>query len=164
MTTPIGQRSAVSAIARTAWLENNRVRAFPGTLSFIAGLKKAGIKIAVFSSSSNAEAVLRSAGVLDLFDAKVDGEDLVEQHLAGKPDPAMLLEVAARLGVSPKRAAVVEDAIAGVEAGVRGGFGLVIGIDRGHNRDALTRAGASLVVHDLAEIAAAAPTRSDFQP
>ncbi|MGE5271080.1 MAG: HAD family hydrolase, partial [Thiohalocapsa sp.] len=105
-----------------AWLEQNRVRAFPGTLAFIDGLKRTGIRIAVFSSSRNSEAVLRSAGVLELFDARVDGNDLVKQRLAGKPDPAMLLEAAARLGVTPKRAAVVEDAIAGVEAGVRGGL------------------------------------------
>ena len=134
-----------------AWLDKNRVRAFPGTLAFINALKRAGVKIAVFSSSLNATSVLRSAGVLELFDAKVDGEDLVKQHLAGKPDPAILLEAAARLGVSPERAAVVEDAIAGVEAGVRGGFGFVIGIDRGDNRDGLRRAGANVVVRDLDE-------------
>jgi beta-phosphoglucomutase family hydrolase len=135
-----------------AWLENNRVRAFPGTLAFIAALKRAGIKVAVFSSSHHAGAVLRSAGVLDLFDAKVDGEDLEKYGLPGKPDPAMLLKAAARLGVAPERAAVVEDAIAGVEAGVRGGFAFVIGIDRGRNRDGLQHAGASLVLRDLAEI------------
>lgn len=135
-----------------AWLEHNRVRAFPGTLAFITMIKKSGLKIALFSSSRNAVAVLRHAGVIDLFDARVDGEDLVKLRLTGKPDPAMLIEAAQRLSVSPKRAAIVEDAIAGVEAGVCGGFAFVIGIDRGHNREGLERAGANLVVHDLDEI------------
>jgi alpha,alpha-trehalase len=135
-----------------AWLEHDCIRALPGTLAFITALKRVGIKVAVFSSSRHAGAVLRSAGVLDLFDAKVDGEDPEKYGLPGKPDPTMLLEAAVRLGVAPGRAAVVEDAIAGVEAGVRGGFGFVIGIDRGHNRDGLQRAGASLVLRDLAEL------------
>lgn len=60
-----------------------------------------------------------------------DGKDLEALSLRGKPDPAMLHEVASRLGVKPGRAAIVEDAIAGVEAGARGGFALVIGVDRG---------------------------------
>jgi trehalose 6-phosphate phosphatase len=134
------------------WLRNNQARAFPGTLAFIRQVKDAGLKVALFSSSCNAIAVLRSADALDLFDALVDGNDLVRLRLPGKPDPAMLLEAALRLGARPERAAIVEDAIAGVEAGVRGGFRLVIGIDRGHNRDALQRAGATLVVRDLDEI------------
>ncbi len=72
----------------------------------------------------------------------------------GKPDPALFLEAARRLGVDPRRTAVVEDAIPGVEAGRRGGFGLVIGVDRGAGRDALTAGGAHVVVGDLGEVAA----------
>jgi alpha,alpha-trehalase len=102
------------------WLQDHRVRTYPGTLAFIAALEAAGIKTAAFSSSRNAAAVLRNAGVLDLFDAKVDGGDMAELQLPGKPDPAILHEAARRLGVAPERAAVVEDAIAGVEAGARG--------------------------------------------
>jgi trehalose-phosphatase len=144
-----------------AWLEDHRVGTFPGTLAFIAALKKAGIKAAAFSSSRNAEAVLRNAGVLDRFDAKVDGADMAELELPGKPDPAILHEAAARLEVAPGRAAVVEDAISGVEAGARGDFALVIGVDRGGQEgvdrggqeEELARAGADLVVGDLAELA-----------
>ena len=72
-------------------------------------------------------------------------------RLTGKPNSAMLIEAARRLSVSPKRAAIVEDAIAEVEAEI-GGFAFVIGIDCGHNREGLERAGANLVVHDLDEI------------
>jgi trehalose-phosphatase len=136
-----------------AWLQDHRVRTFPGTLAFIAALEKAGIKVAVFSSSRNAEAVLRNAGVLDLFDAKVDGSDMAELDLPGKPDPAILHEAAARLGVTPERAAVIEDAIAGVEAGARGAFALVVGVDRGEEEERLAKAGADQVVGDLAELA-----------
>jgi len=64
----------------------------------------------------------------------------------------MLLEAARRLGAAPERTAVFEDAIAGVEAGARGGFGLVVGVARGDHDDELKAAGAQLVVHDLSEL------------
>lgn len=135
-----------------AWLKDNQVQSYPGTLKLVHNLRKIGIKTAVFSSSRNAEEVLRNAGALDLFDAKVDGNDLAELGLPGKPDPAMLHEAASRLGVEPGRAAIVEDAIAGVEAGAQGGFALVIGVDRDGYGDALMDTGAHIVVHDLSEL------------
>ena len=135
------------------WLDRHAVKTIPGARRLIDDLRKAGVKTALFSSSRNAEAILRSAGARELFDAKIDGDDLEARGLPGKPDPAMLYEAAARLGVLPACAAVLEDAIAGVEAGVRGSFGLVIGVDRrGRNGDALRQAGAHLVVGDPAEL------------
>jgi alpha,alpha-trehalase len=134
------------------WLEANRVRAYPGTLALAEALRRAGVRVAVFSASRNAEAVLRNAGVLELFDARVDGVEAARLGLPGKPDPAMLLEAARRLSAAPAASAVFEDAIAGVEAGARGGFGLVVGIARGDYGDELKAAGAHLVVRDLAEL------------
>ena len=66
----------------------------------------------------------------------------------------MFLLAADRLGVDPARAMVVEDAIAGVAAGRAGGFGVVVGVDRGAGRDALLANGADVVVDDLAELVA----------
>ena len=63
----------------------------------------------------------------------------------------MFLHAAGRLDVPPARAVVVEDAISGVAAGHAGHFGLVIGVDRGGNRQALGKAGADIVVDDLGE-------------
>ena len=60
---------------------------------------------------------------------------LKEMMLAGKPDPALFLEAARQLGVEPSRSVVFEDAIAGVEAGRRGRFGLVVGVDRNDGAD-----------------------------
>lgn len=134
------------------WLEENQIYVYPGTLELIQALHKARIKTAVFSASRNAEVVLRNAGVLDLFDAKVDGGDVAELGLPGKPDPAMLLEAARRLGAAVERTAVVEDAIAGAEAAARGGFGLVIGVARGNYGDRLISAGGDVIVHDLSEL------------
>ena len=92
--------------------------------------------------------------MLDLFDALVDGGEAARLGLPGKPDPALFLEAARRLGVPADAAAVVEDALAGVEAGRRGGFGLVVGVDRpgpAGGGDCAPH-GADVVVSDLAEL------------
>ena len=134
------------------WLDANPVRAYPGTLRLLDDLRTAGVPSAVFSSSRNAEAVLHSAGVLDRFDARVDGEDRARLDIPGKPAPDILLEAALRLGAAPGDSAVFEDAIAGIQAAIRGGFGLAIGVARGNVGDELTGAGADIVVHDLSEL------------
>jgi beta-phosphoglucomutase-like phosphatase (HAD superfamily) len=97
-------------------------------------------------------AVLESAGLRGLFDVEVDGVEADRLGLAGKPDPALFLEAARRLGVAPAQAAVVEDALAGVEAGRRGRFRVVVGVDRGGQAAALAEHGADLVVADLGEL------------
>ena len=135
-------------------LERTGAHPYPTTLQLIAKLRARGVRTAIVSSSRNCVAVLEAAGIRELFEVKVDGLDAAELGLAGKPDPALFLEAARRLGVEPAHAAVVEDAISGVEAGRKGRFGLVIGVDRAAQREALTDAGADLVVGDLAEVAA----------
>ena len=126
------------------------VAAFPGTLAFIDRLDAAGRRVAVISASENASLILAAAGVLECFAVRVDGLDSRRLGLPGKPDPAIFLEAARRLGEPPAACAVVEDALAGVEAARRGGFGFVIGVDRAGYRAELLAAGASVVVDDLA--------------
>src|SRR6478752_8886570 len=135
-----------------AELKRHGVQAIPGSVAWIRELREGGIKTAVVSSSRNCAAVLESAGITNLFDTRVDGLTSLELGLAGKPAPDGFLEAARRLGVSPQRSVVVEDAIAGVEAGRAGSFGLVIGVDRTGNADQLTACGADFVVSDLSEL------------
>ena len=108
--------------------------------------------MAAVSASENQRLVLESAGITDVFDVLVDGVMARDLDLVGKPDPALFLEAADRLGVSPALVAVVEDARSGVAAGRAGGFGAVIGVDRGGSRANLLDAGADLVVDDLGEL------------
>lgn len=135
-----------------AWLRDNAVRTYPTTLDLVRRLRNHGVRTGVFSASRNAELVLRNAAVLDLFDIRVDGRDASRLKLKGKPDPELLMEAASRLGVVPEEVAVVEDALAGVEAGERGRFALVVGVDRTGDRWRLRAHGADLVVSDLAEL------------
>lgn len=133
-------------------IERQGVRAYEGSVRFLGAVRAAGLACAVVTSSENAEAVLRAAGLADMFEVKVDGVAVRELGLAGKPAPEEFLEAARRLGVAPERAAVLEDAVAGVAAGRAGGFGYVIGVDRAGQAAALRAAGADVVVSDLAEL------------
>jgi alpha,alpha-trehalase len=129
------------------------VEVYASTVDLIRALRAKEFKTAVVSSSANTEAILAAVHLTDLFDAKVDGVDLANSDLRGKPAPDTFLEACARIGVAPERSVVVEDAISGVQAGRQGGFGCVIGVDRLGHPDALRQAGADVVVPDLIEIA-----------
>jgi beta-phosphoglucomutase family hydrolase len=136
-----------------AEVREHGVETYPSTIDLIHHLQKAGIRVGLMSSSKNTAMVLDVTGTTGLFEVRVDGVVAAEVGLPGKPDPAMYLEAARRLGVDAARSVVVEDALSGVEAGRRGGFGLVIGVDRLGQADALRAAGADVVVDDLAEVA-----------
>lgn len=133
-------------------LEQHGVESYEKAVALLRTLRTEEIKTAVVSSSTNCSAVLAAAGIVQLFDVQVDGTDVTRLKLQGKPAPDAFLEAARRLGVEPSRTIVVEDAIAGVEAGRSGRFGLVIGIDRKGQGQALRDAGADAVVTDLAQI------------
>ena len=121
-------------------------------MRFLDHLATNGTKVAVVSSSRNAREVLDASGLAPRFDVVTDGLVAAEEHIAGKPAPDMFLNAAARLGVEPADAVVVEDAVSGVAAGHAGDFGLVVGVDRGAGDAALRAAGAEIVIDDLAEL------------
>jgi HAD superfamily hydrolase (TIGR01509 family) len=121
----------------------------------LTNFRQAALGIAVASSSENCAPILRAARLEHLIDARVDGLDAEELGLPGKPDLALFMEAARRLRVESLRAVVFEDALAGVEAGRRGGFGRVIGINRGRQPEALRQHGADVVVENLLQVAVA---------
>jgi beta-phosphoglucomutase family hydrolase len=132
-------------------LADEGVQPYPGSVAFLDAADAAGIRSAVVSSSANAVDVLVAAGLRDRFDTIVDGKVARAEGLAGKPSPETYEYGAKQLGADASHAVVVEDAISGVAAGRAGGF-IVIGVDRGTGRAALTQAGADVVVDDLAEL------------
>jgi beta-phosphoglucomutase family hydrolase len=133
-------------------LEQQGVEVYEGSVRFVRAARDAGLRRAVVSSSSNTEAVLRSAGIADLFEGVVDGVVAQREHLRGKPEPDTFLAGARAVGVEPRQAVVFEDALAGVEAGRAGGFGFVVGVNRHGAAGALREHGADLVVDDLAQL------------
>ncbi|MFE7233810.1 beta-phosphoglucomutase family hydrolase [Streptomyces sp. NPDC002405] len=128
------------------------VEAYEGTLRYIGAVRAKGLRTAIVSSSANTRDVLRSIDAERLFDVRIDGVVARERALPGKPRPDTFLAAARDLGVDAGRAAVFEDALAGMEAGRSGRFGYVVGVDRVGQRDALYAHGADVVVKDLAEL------------
>ncbi|HSN35210.1 MAG TPA: HAD family hydrolase, partial [Arthrobacter sp.] len=133
-------------------LGSNPVRPFPGTADLLRRLKAGRIPVVLATSVRNAGALLAAAGLGDVFDHIIDGQTALDRDVAGKPAPALPLEAVRRLQIRPARAMVVEESVAGIEAGRRGGFGLVVGIDRSGHRDLLEAAGADVVVEDVSQL------------
>jgi alpha,alpha-trehalase len=133
-------------------IEQQGVETFKSTVALIERLRALRVKVGIFSASRNAQAILVAAGVEGLFDSRVDGNDAERLSLPGKPHPAMLLELTSRLGATPDRTVVFEDAIAGVQAGRAGDFAAVIGINRSPSPNVLLISGADFEVADLSQI------------
>lgn len=133
-------------------LTHEGVDVSPSAECLLQEARRRGLRTAVASSSHHCGEILRSAGLIALFDARVDGIDLDQLALAGKPAPGMFLEAARRLNASPTRTAVFEDATAGVEAARAGDFGLVIGVGPAARAPELLKHGADKVVADLGEV------------
>jgi len=136
----------------SAVLREEGVRPYPGSVALLDALAERGTRVGVVSSSKNAPAVLQAAGLAERFTVVVDGAVATREGLAGKPSPETFRYAADQLDTPVERAVVLEDALSGVEAGRQGGFGLVIGVDRGVGADRLQDAGADVVVADLAEL------------
>ena len=133
-------------------IRRDGVTPYPGSVRYVRAVRSAGLGTAVVSSSANCAEVLSAAGIADLFQTRIDGVSVEEQHLAGKPAPDTYLAAAKVLGVEPGAAAVFEDALAGVAAGRAGGFGFVVGVDRVGQAEQLYAHGADRVVTDLAQL------------
>ena len=133
-------------------IHRHGVQTYAGSIEYVHAVKESGRRIAVVSSSKNTTEVLKAARLDHLFEAQVDGLVAEREHLHGKPNPDTYLRAAEMLHKVPSEAAVYEDALAGVAAGKAGHFGLVIGIDRARQAEALKQHGADVVVEDLAEL------------
>lgn len=133
-------------------MHTDGVKVFEGSRRYLEAVVRQGLPVAVVSSSANTREVLEVTDLAKYVDQRVDGVTMREENITGKPAPDSYLEGARRLGVDPAEAAVFEDALSGVEAGRAGHFGLVVGVDRVGQADALREHGADVVVTDLADL------------
>jgi beta-phosphoglucomutase family hydrolase len=147
----IGERKNDEVLRR---IKADGVKVFDGSRRYLEAAEKAGLRRIVVSSSANTADVLAVTGLDKFVEGRVDGVTIATDHLAGKPAPDSFLAGAELAGVAPGQAAVFEDATAGVEAGHRGHFGYVVGVNRHDDAhaSALRDHGADVVVADLAEL------------
>lgn len=132
-------------------IEREGVGLYDSTIALIRDMLGRGIKVGLATSSRNSAVILHRTGTAHLFATVVDGIVSEKLGLKGKPEPDIFTTAAHNLGVPCAAAIVIEDAVAGVQAGAKGGFALVIGVAREHNAPELRAHGADLVVTDLAE-------------
>lgn len=161
---PVGQASDIPETDSVCGLGNRKneyfnhvlardgIAPYPGSLRLLDYLAAVELPMAVVSSSRNAEVVLDAAGLVDYFTVVMDGNLGHQLGLPGKPAPDVFVRAAQLLDVPVAESVVLEDALSGVAAGAAGGFGLVVGIDRGAGADALEAAGADIVVADCEEL------------
>ncbi|MBJ7338143.1 trehalose-phosphatase [Mycolicibacterium sp.] len=128
------------------------VSAFGPTIDLVHELQGAGVAAAAYSSSPQCLQAMKAAGIDDLFEVCIDGP-AADRGSTERPNPAVLLEAARRLGVRPQRCVVIETSDAGVAAARAGGFALVVGIDGQGRAEDLTRYGADVVLDELAHVA-----------
>ncbi|MFQ5528381.1 MAG: beta-phosphoglucomutase family hydrolase [Thermoanaerobaculia bacterium] len=133
-------------------LESDGVEVLPGTLDLLDALRGRGVGVGVATASRNARAVLAAAGITEPLDALIDGEAAAEMSLRGKPEPDTLVAAARLLGANPDRCVLVEDALAGIQAAVAGGFGMVVGVSPRGESERLRSAEADVVIRDLSEL------------
>jgi beta-phosphoglucomutase family hydrolase len=135
-----------------AVLERDGVEVFDDAVRLLRRVRDAGHRTGLVTSSANARAALGAAGIEELFDAWVDGRVVDSAQLAGKPAPDTFLHAAGLLDMDPSAACVLEDALAGVEAGRAGRFGWTVGVDRTGHADELRAHGADWATADLDEV------------
>ena len=90
----------------------------PGVEKFLSDLKRRNIKIGLGSASKNSMPILEKLGLVSYFETIIDGT----KTSRSKPDPEVFLLAAKGLNVLPQNAIVFEDAEAGIEAALTGGF------------------------------------------
>ena len=132
-------------------VQSGDIPVFESTMKIVDELLERGVKCGVASSSRNCRFVLEQTGLISRFGTVVDGTDSRELGLAGKPAPDIFVTACDRLGVTPEKSLMVEDAYSGVEAGRNGNFGLVIGVARSLPAESLRERGAQIVVSDMGE-------------
>jgi alpha,alpha-trehalase len=133
-------------------VQHRGAQVFAGTIAFVRACRLAGLGTAVVLASRNGSAVLAAGGLESLFDIQLDPASGDRQASSGNSSSAVHVEAARQLAVTPARAIVVTASESGADAARRGGFALVLGIDRTGDCAGLLARGADQVVTDLNEV------------
>lgn len=111
------------AILKNSWYVDsisnmNESELLPGSAELIKEIKLLGLKVSLGSASKNALRILEATGLIEYFDAIIDGTKTTES----KPHPQVFLMGAEALNLDPKECIVFEDSLNGVKAAKKGGF------------------------------------------
>lgn len=149
------------SVALTQRLDQEGVTAFAGAAHYLDTAANAGIACVVVSASANTATILARSGLTDLVDIGVDGTVMRELGLSPKPAPDMVLAACERLDIDPSRTAAFETTPAGIRAARSAGCGVVVGVNRAGDSEALHAAGADRVASDLGALLRVSADRAD---
>jgi trehalose 6-phosphate phosphatase len=149
--TVCGLGNSKNSIFRELVVEDG-VDVYQENVEVIRQLAGKGWKTGIVSSSRNCRMILQAVGLESLFQTRVDGATEADTGLKGKPASDYFLRAAEKLRIKPEKTVMVEDAVAGVQAGRAGGFGLVVGVDLHDQAETLRKNGAHRVVIKLSEL------------
>lgn len=133
-------------------LKKNELQFYEMALQKIKYWKEKGLKTAIVSSDENFKKALNSSEIRNLFDVKIDGHASRKKGLKEKPEADLYIEATKELGIAPESCVLFDDSVPGLQAGSKGNFGLVIGVNRRENRKLLSENGADLVIDDFDEL------------
>tara|TARA_B100001093_G_C26580636_1_gene907091 strand:- start:174 stop:878 length:705 start_codon:yes stop_codon:yes gene_type:complete len=133
-------------------IKNKKIKIYRDSLNLLKEIKKLKIKIAVASSSKNCRFILKKARLFDMFDFIVDGSDLENKKINGKPDPAIFSIAIKKLSLDKNKTIIFEDSPSGIISAVKSGAKFVIGVARSSNSKELKKAGANIVVYSIDQI------------
>lgn len=135
-----------------ALIDMEGITVYSSSVQLLKWLQAQGVRLALATSSKNAQRIIKAAGLSTYFSVCVDGNDIARLGLLGKPEPDMFLLASQWLGSTPQHTMVLEDSVSGVKAAKAGGFFPVVGVDRHQEQLLLLRNGADIVVSDLSEL------------
>lgn len=127
-------------------------RVHEGALELPRVLQARGYRIGMFTNSMNGEWMARQLGIRELFPVRMDAALAADLSLSACPAPDRLVAATERLQSCPERTAVLDDSCAGLRAARAGGFGWIIGVDRGGDHAQLRSAGADVIISSLREL------------
>lgn len=133
-------------------IQQTKIETYPDAIDLLKDIKKYKIKVAVASSSKNCRLILKKIKLLDAFDYIIDGVDLENKKMIGKPYPDIFLDAITNLNLDKKRTLILEDSSSGVIAATASHVEFIVGIARNYNDLELKKSGANIIVNNINQI------------
>ena len=154
---PAGYDTACSLEKRkskifTHMLVEGHIKVYDKAVQKIKEWKGNGLKTAIVSCDENFKKALKLSEIMDLFDVKIDGHASRKLGLKEKPEADLYLEASKKLNLPPESCILFDDTVAGMQAGSKANFGLVVGVNRSGNRKILSENGADMVIESFDDL------------
>lgn len=133
-------------------LREGQLQVYEKAVERIKNWKEKGLKTAIVSSDENFKKAIKRTELKGLFDVKIDGHISRKMGLKEKPEADLYLQATKELGFPPEDCILFDDSEAGVQAGSKANFGLVVGVSRRKNRKQLSENGADIVIDNFNEL------------